>query len=515
MIRHLLAGATAAALAFPVQAETFRWSSTTDPQTMDPHAVSSTPVLGFLNNVYEGLVRRGPDMSIEPALATSWEPIGDGEGWRFTLREGVTFHDGSDFTAEDVLFSYERAASEESDVRSWFAPVSELRVVDEFTVDIMTTSPQPLFPDSIANWMMMDSGWAEENGAERPSRDTENHATRNANGTAAFRLVERQPDLLTVLEPFEGWWGEAAHGITRAEFTPIQNSATAVAALLSGEVDMIEPVPVQDAERVDANDGTRVIRGIESRVIMLGFAHDHDTLRNGADNPFTDVRVRRAVAHAVNVPAILQTIMRGSAEPASQLVAAGTSGYSDMHDARPAHDPEAARELLAEAGYPDGFAFDLSCPNDRYLNDEAVCQAIVGMLAQVGLEATLDAMPVSNYWPELREDNFDMYLLGWSPGTFDAEHPIRFLVHTAGDRLGTWNFGGYSNPRIDELLPVMQSEIDAEARQEAMDEAAGIIQEDVVYVPLYVQPLLWGVREGVEVTQRPDNFFILRWVRME
>ncbi len=502
-------------LALPATAETFRWASTTDPQTMDPHAVSSAPVLGFLNNVYEGLVRRGPDMSIEPSLATAWEPIGEGEGWRFTLREGVTFHDGADFTAEDVVFSYERASSEESDVSSWFAPVSEVVMVDDYTVDIMTSSPQPLFPDSIANWMMMDAGWAEDNGAARPSRDTENFATRNVNGTGPFVLASRQPDLETVLTPFEGWWGEADHGITEAIFTPIQNSATAVAALLSGEVDMIEPVPVQDAERVDANDGTRVIRGIESRVIMLGFPHDRETLRSGAPNPFTDPAVRQAVAHAVNVPAILQTIMRGSAEPASQLVAAGTSGYSEVHDARPEYDPELARSLLAEAGYPDGFEFDLSCTNDRYLNDESVCQAIVSMLAQVGMTATLDAMPVSNYWPELRADNFDMFLLGWSPGTFDAEHPIRFLVHTAGDRLGTWNFGGYSSPRIDELLPVMQSELDPEARQAAMDEAAGIIQEDVVYVPLYVQPLLWGVRDGVEVTQRPDNFFILRWVRMD
>jgi peptide/nickel transport system substrate-binding protein len=451
MTRLLLVTCAAALLALPAAAETFRWAGTTDPQTMDPHAVSSAPVLGFLNNVYEGLVRRGPDMAIEGSLATSWEPIGDGEGWRFNLREGVTFHDGAEFTAEDVLFSYQRASSEEADVRSWFATVSDVVVVDDYTVDILTTSPQPLFPDSIANWMMMDSGWAEANGAELPARDTENFATRNVNGTGPFRLQSRQPDLETVLVPFDGWWGEATHGITEAIFTPIQNSATAVAALLSGEVDMIEPVPVQDAERVDANDGTSVIRGIESRVIMLGFAHDHETLRNGAENPFSDVRVRRAVAHAVNVPAILQTIMRGSAEPAAQLVAAGTSGYSMPMASGPPTIPTAARALLAEAGYPDGFAFDLSCPNDRYLNDEAVCQAIVGMLAQVGMTATLDAMPVSNYWPELREDNFDMYLLGWSPGTFDAEHPIRFLVHTPGERLGTWNFGGYSNARIDEL----------------------------------------------------------------
>jgi peptide/nickel transport system substrate-binding protein len=515
MIRLMLATSAAALLALPVAAETFRWAGTTDPQTMDPHAVNSAPVLGFLNNVYEGLVRRGPDMAIEGSLAASWEPIGDGEGWRFNLREGVTFHDGADFTAEDVLFSYQRASSEEADVRSWFATVADVVVVDDLTVDVLTTSPQPLFPDSIANWMMMDSGWAEANDAGAPARDSENFATRNVNGTGPFMLQSRQPDLETVLVPFDGWWGEASHGITEAVFTPIQNSATAVAALLSGEIDLINPVPVQDAERVDGNDGTSVIRGIESRVIMLGFAHDHETLRNGAENPFGDVRVRQAVAHAVNVPAILQTIMRGSAEPAAQLVAAGTSGYSDANGERPVYDQDGARALLAEAGYPDGFAFDLSCPNDRYLNDEAVCQAVVGMLAQVGMTATLDAMPVSNYWPELREDNFDMYLLGWSPGTFDAEHPIRFLVHTPGERLGTWNFGGYSNARIDALLPVMQSEIDPDLRQAAMDEAASIIQDDMVYVPLYVQPLLWGVRDGVSVAQRPDNFFILRWVEME
>ncbi len=516
MHRLITASILALGTALPASAETFRWAATTDPQTMDPHAVSSAPVLGFLNNVYEGLVRRGRDMAIEPALATSWEPIGEGEGWRFTLREGVTFHDGSEFTAEDVLFSYQRASSEASDVASWFAPVSDVVVVDEFTVDILTSTPQPIFPDSIANWMIMDSGWAAANGAELPARDAENHATLNVNGTGAFMLAERQPGLTTTLVPFDGWWGEAEHNITEAVFTPIQNSATAVAALLSGDVDLINPVPVQDAGRLDEADGVGVLRGIEARVIMLGFAHDHEVLYGGANagdpNPFADARVRQAVAHAVNVDAILTTIMRGSAEPASQLVSPAMRGFSTANDARPEVDLEAARALLAEAGYPDGFGFELACPNDRYLNDEAVCQAVVSMLAQIGLDVSLNAMPVANYWPELREDNYDMYLLGWSPGTFDAEHPIRFLVHTSGERLGTWNFGGYSNARIDEMLPMIQSEIDDAARQAMLDEAAAIIQDDMVYVPMYVQPLLWGMRDGVELTQRPDNFLILRWV---
>jgi len=517
ILRHTAIGLAMLA-ATAVQSAEFKWASTTDPQTMDPHAVNSAAVLGFLNNVYEGLVRRGKDMRVEPALAVSWEPIGDGEGWRFHLREGVTFHDGSVFDAQDVLFSYQRASDEVSDTRSWFAPVSEVKVVDDYTVDIMTSAPNPLFPSSIANWMIMDQGWTEANDAALPDKEAGNYATLNANGTGAFKVTAREPGLRTVLEPHDGWWGDAEHNITRAEFTPIQNPATAVAALLSGDVDMINPVPIQDVARLQSNDEVEVVQGIEARVIMLGFDHEAETLKYtddaGQPNPFQDARVRKAVAQAVNVDAILATIMRGNAEAASQLVSPAMSGYSHAHPDRPAYDIEAAKALLAEAGYADGFSFGLKCTNDRYLNDEAVCQAVVSMLAQIGITAELDAMPVRNYWPELREDNYDMYLLGWSPGTFDAEHPVRFLVATPNEekKLGSWNFGGFSNARVDELLPMIQSELDAEKRQSMLDEVAKIIQDEQVYVPMYVQPLVWGARSNVDLTQRPDNFFILRWV---
>ncbi|MEM1317304.1 MAG: ABC transporter substrate-binding protein, partial [Pseudomonadota bacterium] len=315
-----------------------------------------------------------------------------------------------------------------------------------------------------------------------------------------------------------GWWGEAEHNITRAEFTPIQNPATAVAALLSGDVDFINPVPIQDAARLEQTESVKVIRGIEARVIMLGFPHQAETLKYGPDagkpNPFKDGNVREAVAKAVNVDAILATIMRGSAEPASQLVSPAMRGYSPSLAVRPTFDVEAAKTLLAEAGYPDGFTFGLKCPNDRYLNDESVCQAVVAMLAQIGITAELDAMPVRNYWPELRADNFDMYLLGWSPGTFDAEHPIRFLASTPNSekKLGSWNFGDYSNTRVDELLPQIQSELDNNKRQAMLDEVTNILQDEVAYVPLYVQPLVWGARENVDLIQRPDDFVILRWV---
>jgi len=494
-----------------------RFASPTDPQTMDPHAVNSAPVLGFLNNVYEGLVRRNKQMAIEGSLAESWEPIGT-EGWRFNLRKGVTFHDGSEFNAEDVLFSYERASSKEADTSSWFAPVKEVKVVDDYTIDFLTNAPNPIFPDSIANFMIMDKGWAENNGTARPSQDSETYATLNANGTGPFKISSREPGVKTVLTANEGWWDSREHNVDTATFTPIANAATSVAALLSGEVDMINPVPVQDVPRIEGNAELKLHRGIEARVIMLGFSHEAPALKYSSEttdkNPFQDARVRKAVHQAINAEAIVDKIMRKNAEVASQLVSPQMKGFSAPAADRVGFDVEASKALLAEAGYADGFSFGLMCPNDRYINDEAICKAVASMLAKVGIDAKLTAMPVRNYWKELRADNYDMYLLGWSPGTFDAEHPIRFLVTTPNPekKLGSWNFGGYSNARVDELLPQLQREIDPEKRQAMLDEVAGVVRDDTVYVPLHVQPLLWGSRANIDLTQRADNFFMLRWV---
>ena len=499
-------------------AESFKWASNTDPQTMDPHAVNSAPVLSFLNNIYEGLVRRNQGMTIEGSLAESWEPLDGEDGWRFNLRQGVTFQNGSAFNSEDVMFSYERASNEAADVRSWFAPVKEVRVVDDYTIDFVTNAPNPLFPDSIANFMILDKDWAEANGAELPARDAENFATMNVNGTGAFTLASRDPGVKTVLVPHAGWWDDATHNVTEATFTPIGNSATGLAALLSGEIDFIQPIPLQDVPQVESRDGFKVLEGEETRVIMFGFGHEHEELLYSSDvsgkNPFQDVGVRLAAAHAIDIASIDRVLFRGKIDSASQLVPAGISGYSETNSDRPAYDPDRARALLAEAGYPDGFSFGLRCPNDRYINDEALCRATASMFAAVGLNAELSTGPVRDYWPQLREDAFDMYLLGWSPGTFDMEHPIRFLMSTPNKekKLGSWNFGGYSNARVDELLPGIQQEIDPAARQAMVDEVVAITQDEVAYIPLYTQPLIWAAKDNVDLTQRADNFFMLRWV---
>jgi peptide/nickel transport system substrate-binding protein len=509
----LILGATTSA----ISAKTFKWAGSTDPQTMDPHAVNSAPVLGFLNNIYEGLLRRNKSMKIEGALAESWEPIGS-EGWRFHLRKGVTYHDGSAFTSEDVMFSYMRASSEEADVRSWFSPVSKVIVQDEYTIDFMTHAPNPLFPDSIANFMIMDKTWTEANNAALPSKEAENFATRNANGTGAFTLASRDPGVRTTLAPFGSWWDKMESNITEAIFTPIGNASTGMAALLSGEIDFIAPIPLQDVPRMKERSGFMVHEGVEARVIMFGFGHESAELKysdeTSGKNPFQDPRVRRAIYQAIDVDALTSRVMRGTAEPVSQLVSKEMHGFSTGLAARLPLDPTGAKKLLAEAGYPNGFSFGLMCPNDRYINDEAICRAAASMLAKIGIKAKLSSMPVRSYWPELRADNFDMYLLGWSPGTFDAEHPIRFLASTPNKKkkLGSWNFGGYSSARIDELLPMIQTEINEGKRQSMVDEVHKIIQDEVAYVPMYVQPLIWATKDNISLTQRTDNFFILRWV---
>jgi peptide/nickel transport system substrate-binding protein len=518
-IRLSVAGLLAAATlvsAMPAAAKEFRWAATTDPVTLDPHGTNTAPVLGFLNNVYEGLVRRNPAMEVEPALAERWEPIGS-EGWRFFLRKGVTFHNGAEFNADDVIFSYERASSEDSDVRSWFAPVTAVNKVDDYTVEFMTSSPNPLFPGSIANWMILDQGWAVDNAAEKPSRETGNHATLNANGTGAFKVESREAGVKTVLVPFDGWWDTPQHNITRATFTPITSAATAVAALLSGEIDFFEPVPLQDIPRLKSTSGLKVVEGIESRVIFFGFELEADELRFSdvkGKNPFKDVRVRQAIYHAIDAEAIAKKIMRGNAQTTGLLIGPGINGYRAEEDTRLEHDPAKAKALLAEAGYPEGFSFGMRCPNDRYINDEAICSAAVAMLSKVGLKVQLTAVPVRGYWNELRADEFDMFMLGWSPGTFDAEHPMRFLLATPNNekKLGSWNFGAYSNARIDELLPQIQAEIDPAKRQAMVDEVHAILKADVPYVPLHIQPLVWATRSNIDLAQRNDNFFILNWV---
>ncbi|MCS6877579.1 MAG: ABC transporter substrate-binding protein [Geminicoccaceae bacterium] len=515
-----LAALAFALLAGSAAAQSLRFSFQSDVGTLDPHGLNETFTLGFLGNVYEGLTTRGPDLRIEPGLAERWELL-EPTRWRFHLRRGVRFHDGSAFSAEDVVFSAERVRKPRSDVKSRLASVKEVIAVDDYTVDFVTEVPNPILDAEWDTWYIMDKDWAERNGASEPvdiKNPAGSFANFNANGTGPFRIVRREPDVRTIAVRHDGWWGKAPTNLREVVFQPIANDATRVAALLSGELDLVLSLPIQDVERVARTPGLGVLVGPELRTIFLGFDQSREELLYSSvkgKNPFKDRRVRLAVYQAIDTEAIVKKVMRGQAVPSAAMVAPGIRGFPADLERHP-FDPAAARRLLAEAGYPEGFGVTLDCPNDRYVNDEQICQAIVGMLARIGIKVTLNAQPKSLFFAKvLAAGGYDtsFYLLGWTPGSLDSWNALYNLVTTRdGKGAGAFNLGGYSNPRIDALTRAVLTETDLVKRDAMIREAWRILHEDVGYVPLHQQALAWGVREGVELVQRADNQFLWRWV---
>ena len=515
-----LLGATL--LAAPAAAKEFKFAFQGDAQTMDPHGLFETFTLGFQRNVYEGLVIRNDKMELVGALAESWENP-EPTVWRFNLRKGVKFHDGSDFTAEDVAFSVDRIKTEGSDMKVVAALIEKVNIVDDYTVELVTPTPNPIMPLQLEIFYIMDKGWSEANGAVEATNvaggDGGNYANLNANGTGPFKLKSRQTGVKTELVRNEAYWGTPPTNITEAVFTPIDQDATRVAALISGDVDLAWPIPVQDWQRLEDAAGVTPLTGPEARTIFLGFNQTDDELPTSnikGKNPFKDVKVREAFFRAINIDAIKKKVMRDAATPAALMVAPEINGFNAALNDRPAYDIDKAKALMAEAGFADGFEVTMDCPNDRYVNDERICQAAASMLAKIGVKVNLLAQTKSKYFGKVLAQNdydTDFFLLGWTPSTFDSHNPISALMACRGgeDEVGAFNLGGYCNPKINELSAKIQSETDQAARQAMIDEAFKIHQDDWGHIPLHQQPLSWGVSDKVEVLQRPDNAFDLRY----
>ncbi len=524
--RGVLAATAGVALAVGAAAEakTFRWAFQGDAQTMDPHGLYETFTLGFQSNFYEGLVTRTPDLELVPALATSWENI-EPTVWRFTLRKGVKFQNGNAFNADDVLFSVERTRSIGSDMKVVAALIKEAVKVDDYTVDFITPRPDPILPLQLEIFYIMDKEWAEEHGTTEATNvkgdDQGNYANINANGTGPYMVKERQPDVKTVLVPNPNWWGDNKSNITEAVFTPISQDATRVAALISGDVHMAYPVPVQDWKRLDDASGVSPLTGIEARTIFLGFDQDRDELLYSnvkGKNPFKDQRVRQAFYHAIDIEAIKNKIMRGASTPSNLMVSEEINGFNRSLNQRLPFDLEKARALMTEAGYADGFEVTMDCPNDRYVNDERICQAAASMLAKIGVKVDLLAQTKSKYFGKvLAQNNYDtsFFLLGWTPTTFDSHNPISALMSCRQDGKGAFNLGGYCNERVTELADLIQVETDQEKRQKLIDEAFKIHSVEVGHIPLHQQPLSWGVSDNISVAQRRDNVFHLQYVTVK
>ena len=502
-------------------AKTVRVANQGDAQSMDPHSLNESMQLSFTGNVYEPLVARDKKLGLVPGLATRWTQTSP-TVWRFELRRNVTFHDGTPFTADDVVFSFKRVAGEGSDMKSYTASVKDVRKVDAHTVEIETVTPFPILPDVLTLVYMMSKKWCEENKAERPvdrRRGIENAASFRANGTGPFRLKERQPTTRTVLVRNGTYWDKIEGNVTEVVFTPIGNDATRVAALASGEVDVMEPVPLQDVERLRANPGLNVLQGPELRTIFLGMDQKRDELLFSSvkgKNPFKDKRVRQAVYQAIDIETIKSRVMRNAATPLALMVAPGIKGFVPELNKRLPYDVEAAKKLLAEAGYASGFEVALNCPNDRYVNDGDICQAVAANLARVGIKVNLQTETKGTYFPKVLRRDTSFYMLGWTPGTYDSHNALNALMATPNDKgQGQFNLGAYSNPKLDELTLKIQSETDVGKRNEMIREAFKIHQDDVGHIPLHQQALAWATRKNVELVQLPDNFMFFKWVTVK
>lgn len=495
-------------------AETLRWARAGDSLTLDPHSQNEGPTHALSQQIYEPLI--SPDMEAKPipALATDWSvKEGDPNVWVFKLREGVKFHGGEDFTAEDVVFSFNRAKLESSDMKELIVSIKEVRAVDDFTVEIETDGPNPILPNNLTNLFMMDKGWAEANNVTEPAEfddGEETYAVRNANGTGAYMLESREPDTKTVLKANPEYWGKGQFPleVTEIIYTPIQNAATRVAALLSGEVDLIQDVPVQDLGRVAEADGLRVNNAPQNRTIFFGInsgAADLESDNIDGKNPFADVRVRRAMNMVIDRDAIKQVVMRGQSAPTGVIIPPFVNGWTSDLDAYPKADVEAAKALMGEAGYGDGFEVTMNCPNDRYINDEAICQAAVGMLSKIGINANLVAQTKANHFPLISGKKTDLYLLGWGVPTFDSEYVFNFLVHSTTDDRGSWNGAQYSNADIDAKIQSLASEVNLDKRNDTIAEIWQTVQEDQVYLPIHNQVLNWGMKANIDFPVQPED----------
>lgn len=520
--RLLSAFAVTMAIALPSAAGTFRWANNGDAASMDPYTRQETVQLSFLANIYEPMARRNRDLALEPALAVKWEQTAP-TTWRFWLRQNVKWQDGSAFTADDVIFSLGRIQSKSSVMRAPLSMVTAVRKIDDFTVEFETNKPDPIFPQEQTNFLIMSKAWTEAHNAIEPvalGGKDENHAVRNAMGTGPFRLVSREPDSKTVVERNPGWWDKPEHNVDRVEFHVVSSAATRVAALLSGEMDMIYDVPPQDMPRIAAAPGLKVMKSPELRTIYLGFGLWRDELATSdikGRNPLRDPNVRQAFALAIDEPAIVQKAMNGLGHATWTMWGPGINGYDPALDTRPAADVAKAKQLLAAAGYPNGFSLGMDCPNDRYVKDEQICTAIVSMLARIGVKVALNAQPKARFFTKILPpaNDTDFYLLGWTPATYDAHNALYTLLGTPGDGRGEVNVGKYSNPALDDLIDKIAVETDPARRTGLISQTVKILQRELPVIPLHQQVIVWAAKNSMDLAQPGDNFFPYRYIRMK
>jgi peptide/nickel transport system substrate-binding protein len=527
--RRWLSVLAIAAIAFAgatrADARAIKWARSGDALTLDPHAQNEGPTHNLGHQIYEPLIIRDSQGKAVAGLAESWTITADPLVWEFKLRKNVTFHDGSPFTADDVIFSFNRASQPTSDMKSLLSTVDTMSKADDYTLRIKTKGPNPIFPSNLNNLFIMSRSWTEKNNAgtvQDFKAKGDNFAVRNANGTGAYSLVSREPGVKTVLKRNDNYWGkgQVPLEITEITYLPIQDDAARIVALLSGEVDFVQDVPVGELDKLTADPKLLVNIGPENRSIFLGLNVGDKELKSSdikGRNPFAEKKVRAAINMTINRAAIQKTTMRGQSLPTGTIVPPGVNGYTKDLDVIPLPDPAKAKALMAEAGYADGFSVAFHCPNDRYVNDEAICKAIVGQLATVGIRANLLAQSKTLHFPLIEHNppETDLYLLGWGVPTFDSHYIFSFLYHTRTDKEGGWNATRYSNQDIDKLITGLTQETDLSRRNQTIAAIWKVLADETIYIPIHIQTLAYAMKPDLDIPVDISNLPKMKYVKIK
>ncbi len=488
-----------------------KWAAQNDILTLDPHSQNHATTNAILMHAYEGLTRYSAKYEVEPALATKWTYISPTQV-RFELRKGVSFHDGSPFTADDVVFSFERIKQPQGTMQIYVTGVKEIKKIDSHTVDFIMEAPNPILLRNIIDFRIMSKTWAEKNNSTKVQdykAKEENFASRNVNGTGGYRITGWNPDTRVTMTNNDKWWAKKDGNVTAVNYTPVKADATRVAALFSGEIDLLTDLPTQDVAKLRTDPKLKVVDGPEVRTIYIAMDMGSDELKTSnikGKNPFKDKRVREALNRAVDREAIKTRIMRGLSIPAGIMVAPGVNGNTPALDVPLKLDVDAAKKLLADAGYPNGFEFTLACPNNRYVNDEEICQALVAMWARIGIKAKLQAEPMSTFSQKMQKFEHDIYMLGWGVATYDAQYMIQSLARTktTGSN-GNFNWSKVSDPVVDRLSDAMATETDIPKRNGMIAEALTRIRDEHLFIPLHHQMRPWAMKKEVTTVHRSDD----------
>ncbi|RBI74558.1 ABC transporter substrate-binding protein [Roseovarius sp. TE539] len=471
-------------------AQTLNFAYDADPVSLDPHEQLSGGTLQLSHMVFDPLVRWNKDLGFDPRLATGWERIDD-TTMLFDIREGVTFHSGNEMTAEDVVWTIDRLKSS-PDFKGIFNGWTSARAVDDYTVEIKTEGPSPLMLHTATYVFPMDKDFYEEGGAEI-AKHGDSFASQNLSGTGPFTIAEREQGVRVVFERNPDYWDENSPGnVQTAVLTPIKEAPTRVAALLSGDVDFIAPVPPTDLDRIRENPETKLVTMTGTRIITLQMNQNrHEALANP--------KVRQAIAYAINNEGIVEKIMKGFGTVAAQQSPEGYIGHNP--NLTPRFDVQKAKALMEEAGYADGFSATMMCPNNRYVNDFKICEASAAMLAKIGIDIDLTTMPKAQYWPKFDERAADIMMIGWHSDTEDSANFNEFLTMTPNPDTGRgqYNSGAYSNEEVDSLTIASLTETDPQKRADMLQRVEAILYEEAAFIPFHWQDLAWGARNGVMI----------------